>query len=104
MTDPNFMMEDCYCGTDYTYCAANADGDTVVSNTITTPGDSTPEGGASATKYQYTQCGGNCIDPVKAVLGTNWNDLRPGDTVNVKVIYTPTGKVIFDQDVPVTEA
>jgi len=43
-------------------------------------------------------------DPVAAVLGLGWESLRAGDTVNVKVIYMPTGKVIFNQDIPVTEA
>ena len=101
-----FMLTDCYCGSGdagYANCVANADGDTVVSNTITTPGSSTQEGGSSATKFQYTNCGNSCIDPTKAVLGNNWNDLMWGDSVNVKVIYIPTGAVIFQQDVPVTE-
>lgn len=65
------------------------------------------EGGSAigAKQYYYTQCDSPaCIDPTRAVLGTKWNDLRVGDTVNVQVIYTPTGKVIFNQDVPVTEA
>ena len=42
-------------------------------------------------------------DPVTAVLGMNWEKLRAGDKVNVKVIYIPNGKVIFNQDIPVTE-
>ena len=42
-------------------------------------------------------------DPVAAVLGLGWESLRAGDTVNVKVIYMPTGKTIFDQNIPVTE-
>jgi len=33
------------------------------------------------------------------VLGANWNYLRSGDTVNVKIIYTPTGKTIVNKDV-----
>lgn len=61
---------------------------------------------SAAGRYYYTtNCmDSSCLDSVKAVLGTNWNYLRKGDLVNVKVIYTPTGKVIFNQDVPVTEA
>jgi len=43
-------------------------------------------------------------DPVTAMLGLGWENLRAGDTVNVKVIHLPTGKIIFDQDVPVMEA
>ena len=61
---------------------------------------------STAGQYSYTaNCqDSSCLDSVKAVLGTNWNVLREGDIVNVKVIYIPTGKVIFDQDIPVTEA
>jgi FlaG/FlaF family flagellin (archaellin) len=44
------------------------------------------------------------LDPTTAVLGGKWNRLKWGDTVNVKVIHIPTGKMIFQQDVPVTEA
>jgi len=42
-------------------------------------------------------------DPTAAVLGLGWESLRAGDTVNVKVIHIPTGKAIFDRDIPVTE-
>lgn len=50
----------------------------------------------------YTR-GGNRSDSMGAVLGYGWEMLREGDKVNVKVIHTPTGKVIFNKDVPVTE-
>ncbi len=50
--------------------------------------------------YSYTS---QMIDPVTAVLGANWNLLRAGDKVNVKIIYIPTGSVIFNKDVTVTE-
>ncbi len=56
-----------------------------------------------SSRYKYTSCAGSCIDPAKAVLGSNWNYLEWGDTVKVKVIHIPTGQVIFSQDVPVTE-
>jgi len=52
-----------------------------------------------AGKFANGQC-----DPTSAVLGTGWEQLRPGDTVNVKVIYTPTGAAIFSKDIAVTEA
>jgi len=42
-------------------------------------------------------------DAVTAVLGSGWKNLRIGDTVNVKVIYVPTGSVIFNRNVLVTE-
>jgi FlaG/FlaF family flagellin (archaellin) len=51
--------------------------------------------------YSYTP--GPMLDPVTAVLGGNWNLLRAGDKVNVKIIYIPNGQVIFNQDVMVTE-
>jgi len=67
-----------------------------------------PYGGGTRYPYLYKNCpdsGSNtCIDPTKAVLGINWYNLVWGDTVNVKVIYVPTGEVIFNQDVPVTES
>jgi hypothetical protein len=58
------------------------------------------------TQYAYNNCGSSCIDPAKAVLGPDWTYARwgKGDTINVKVIYIPTGSVIFNQNVPVTES
>ncbi len=53
--------------------------------------------------YYKTTCGSKYIDPITAVLGSKWETLKWGDTVNVKVIYLPTGAVIFNQNVPVTE-
>ena len=38
-----------------------------------------------------------------AVLGGGWEQLRAGDIVHFKVIYTPTGATIFSKDVAVTE-
>jgi len=38
-------------------------------------------------------------DMMMGILGSNWNFLRPGDTVNIKVVHTPTGKTIFNKDV-----
>jgi len=43
------------------------------------------------------------IDPAQAVLGGDWENLRAGDTVNVKVVYVPTSQVIFQKAVSVTE-
>jgi len=43
------------------------------------------------------------IDGVTAVLGPGWEDLRAGDTVNVKVFYIPTNMPIFNKNVLVTE-
>jgi hypothetical protein len=43
------------------------------------------------------------IDPVTAVLGPGWNDLRGGDTVNVQVIDIPTNSIIFNKNIQVVE-
>jgi hypothetical protein len=53
--------------------------------------------------YQYTPSGTTYLDPASAVLGPDWESLQAGDRVNVKVIYMPTGSVIFQKDIPVTE-
>ncbi|MDD4136772.1 MAG: type IV pilin, partial [Methanoregula sp.] len=57
-------------------------------------------------KYSYSASGSYAagqIDPTQGVLGGNWEKLRAGDTVSVKVIYVPTGQTIFQKDVSVTE-
>jgi hypothetical protein len=41
------------------------------------------------------------VDQMMAVLGNNWNLLRSGDTVTMKVIHTPTGKTIWQKDIVV---
>jgi FlaG/FlaF family flagellin (archaellin) len=45
---------------------------------------------------------GGHVDNTQAVLGCGWENLRSGDTVNVKVVYIPSGKTIFDKDVVVS--
>jgi flagellin-like protein len=56
-------------------------------------------------RYEYasgsTYVVGTSIDGMQAVLGANWNILRPGDKVRVSIIYTPTGTALFDRDVQV---
>lgn len=47
---------------------------------------------------------GTSTDQMQAVLGQNWNILRPGDIVSVKVIHIPSGKTIWQADVPVEGA
>lgn len=68
-------------------------------------GGSTPalEGYGVRGKFAYYSSSGDLVDATTAVLGTNWQNLRIGDSVNVKVIHAPTGKVIFSRDVLVTE-
>ena len=60
-----------------------------------------------ATQYAYAEESGKYeqgqIDPTQAVLGYGWEQLRAGDTVNIKVIYTSTGTAVFSRDVTVTE-
>ena len=38
---------------------------------------------------------------MQAVLGNNWNMLRAGDIVTMKVIHTPSGRVIWQKDISV---
>ncbi|MFA5332680.1 MAG: type IV pilin N-terminal domain-containing protein [Methanoregula sp.] len=38
-------------------------------------------------------------DPMQAILGTNWCNLRSGDTVSVRIIDTRSGKTVVDQNV-----
>lgn len=47
---------------------------------------------------------GSSTSPMYTVLGSGWEQLSPGDVVTVRVIYTPTSKAIFQQDVVVTGA
>jgi len=42
------------------------------------------------------------IDQIQGVLGDNWEQLRAGDSVNVKIIYIPSGTTIWQKDVVVT--
>ena len=64
-------------------------------------------GGYGATNlYSYTTGSAYAlgqIDATQAVLGTCWENLRPGDVVSVKIIHLPSGKAIFQKDVAVTE-
>ncbi|MDD1702038.1 MAG: type IV pilin N-terminal domain-containing protein [Methanoregula sp.] len=56
--------------------------------------------------YTYTSdvISNGYVDPTQAILGTGWENLRAGDIVNVRVIHIPSGKVIFNKDVVVTES
>ena len=55
------------------------------------------------TPYQYgSNNAQNTVDNMTYVLGTGWQNLLPGDTVTVKMIDVPSGKVIYQQNVPVT--
>jgi len=39
---------------------------------------------------------------MNTVLGSGWEQLRTGDVVTVRVIYAPTGKIVYQKDVVVT--
>ncbi|OPX72328.1 MAG: hypothetical protein A4E38_00635 [Methanoregulaceae archaeon PtaB.Bin108] len=41
------------------------------------------------------------IDQMMAILGNNWYELRAGDMVQVSLVHTPSGKVIWQKDVVV---
>jgi len=45
--------------------------------------------------------GSESMDMMMGVLGPNWNYLRAGDTVNIKIVHTPSGKIIVNKDVAV---
>jgi len=49
-------------------------------------------------RFKYSS-GGPWLDATTAVLGADWEKLRTGDAVTVKVIHVPTGKVIFNQNI-----
>jgi FlaG/FlaF family flagellin (archaellin) len=44
---------------------------------------------------------GNETVPMDIIADGGWENLRGGDVVNVKIVFTPSGKTIFDQDVVV---
>lgn len=54
-------------------------------------------GHGSATFEEYPES----VDQMMAVFGNNWNLLRAGDTVNIKIIHTPSSKVIWQKDIVV---
>ena len=58
------------------------------------PGVGGSFGGAEFTK-------GVSKDQMMAVLGDDWNLLRAGDTVTVKMVHIPSNKVIWQKDVTV---
>lgn len=65
-------------------------------------GNAYDNGGATAYNYwpswtTYIGNGGTEVDSLTAELGVGWNSLRPGDTLNVKVIHVPSGKTIVNQ-------
>ncbi len=79
-------------------CGA-ADADSIGGGTPATEG----YGVLKIGKFAYSSGARGKTDAATAVLGSDWEKLRLGDVVNVKVIYVPMGSVIFNKDIPVTE-
>ena len=46
--------------------------------------------------YKYSD---GSSDPMRAVLGQDWNHLRSGDRVNVRLTHIPTSTILYDNDV-----
>ena len=46
--------------------------------------------------YKYSD---DSSDPMRAVLGKDWNHLRSGDRVNVRLTHIPTSSILYDNDV-----
>ncbi len=62
-------------------------------------------GVTAATRYKYSHTGhystGGYVDPMRAILGWDWNNLRSGDKVNVRLTHIPTGTILYNNDVVV---
>jgi archaeal type IV pilus assembly protein PilA len=56
-----------------------------------------PSGASGATLNPYP----DSIDQMQAVLGNNWNMLRSGDVVTMKVVHVPSGRVIWQKEISV---
>jgi len=78
------------------------------------PDDPDAVGGAAGTGHQDTIGYGistlfenegdtDTHDAAEIVLGDEWEVLRSGDSVQVNIVYLPTGKVILDRTIKVTE-
>jgi len=64
------------------------------------------DGYGTATQYVYADswpyASGSKVDGMQAVLGPNWESLRAGNNVNIKVIYLPSGATLLDKNVVVS--
>lgn len=52
--------------------------------------------GSAQYTYNHTE-----TDGVRAILGYDWNELREGNIVNVKIVHIPSGQALVDADVGV---
>jgi len=55
--------------------------------------------GTTSGAYWYNSNPHTTLDPLEAILGGKWNNLRAGDTVTVRIMAANSGKVLVDQDV-----
>ncbi|WP_083773203.1 type IV pilin N-terminal domain-containing protein [Methanolacinia petrolearia] len=81
-----------------------SDSGQAIAGALSEPADSGYNG---ETLYAYKYASGlyeeGQADPTQALLGYGWEQLRAGDTVNVKVIYTPTGAAIYNSNIAVED-
>jgi len=80
-------------------------GTTMKSTAVGYAGDAYSYGYGVEERYDYYLSGSywdaNSADGMMAILGKNWNALRPGDLVNFKITHVPSGKIVFDKSVGV---
>ncbi len=51
------------------------------------------------TQWEYSGLAAGDSDGMQAILGYDWNALRPGDIVNVKITHMPSSKIVYDANV-----
>lgn len=71
---------------------------TLLSGTTTFDRPDLSYGTGTSGTYSYS---GTSTDPMQSILGNNWNTLRAGDTVSVRIVDVKSGKTIVDQNVVV---
>ena len=87
----------------YAYPAGQSAGYGGVANSSSEGGYGIGASGDTSGQYYYTNWDGTThVDGMQAVLGNGWENLRPGDIVSVKMVYIPTGAVIYDANVVVS--
>jgi FlaG/FlaF family flagellin (archaellin) len=58
-----------------------------------------PSGYGTEASGIYFYGSSHLLDPMQALLGNKWNNLRVGDTVAVRIMDAKSGKTIVDQNV-----
>ncbi|MDD1695044.1 MAG: type IV pilin N-terminal domain-containing protein [Methanoregula sp.] len=67
----------------------------------TTCSDSPSSDYGESTPYVYGSGSHDGTDPMQAILGNEWYNLKQGDIVTVRIIHVPSGNVIVSQQVVV---